>query len=187
MSDEPSFMLFPISGRVYVWRTPKETYSPECAGVSVIIWAAILWYSIGTIITLHGRITTRDYVYNLGNQVYPMIQKSFSDNSALFQHDSTPVHRSGTVQLWFKEHEGELQHIPYPAHSPDMIIIEPFWSVLETRIRNRLLPPISVKQFEDVLPEEWHKISLKTVQNLYKSIQVRITAVLKAKGGQTPY
>jgi hypothetical protein len=25
-SDESSFMLLPTSGRVYVWRTPKEVY-----------------------------------------------------------------------------------------------------------------------------------------------------------------
>jgi hypothetical protein len=29
-SDETSFTLFPKSGRVYVWRTPKEAYNPEC-------------------------------------------------------------------------------------------------------------------------------------------------------------
>jgi hypothetical protein len=46
-------MMFPISGRVYVWRTPKEAYSPECVvptvkhgGGSVIVWASVLWYTI---------------------------------------------------------------------------------------------------------------------------------------------
>jgi hypothetical protein len=29
-SDESSFTLFPTSGRIYVWRTPKEAYNPEC-------------------------------------------------------------------------------------------------------------------------------------------------------------
>jgi hypothetical protein len=28
-SDEP-FTLFTTTGRVYVWRTPKEAYNPEC-------------------------------------------------------------------------------------------------------------------------------------------------------------
>jgi hypothetical protein len=40
---------------------------------------------------------------------------------------------------------------------------------------------------DDVLQEEWCKIHLGTVQNLYKSIPRRIAAVLKAKGGPTPY
>jgi hypothetical protein len=52
-SDEMSFTLFPMSGRVYVWRTPKEAYNPEClvptvkhGGGSVMVWAAISWYNI---------------------------------------------------------------------------------------------------------------------------------------------
>jgi len=51
-SDESSFTLFPMSGQVYVWRTPKEAYIPEClvptvisGGGSVTIWAAISWYN----------------------------------------------------------------------------------------------------------------------------------------------
>jgi hypothetical protein len=46
---------------------------------------------------------------------------------------------------------------------------------------------MSLKQLEGVLQEEWYKIPLETVQNLYEIIPRRIAAVLKAKGGQTPY
>jgi hypothetical protein len=87
---------------------------------------------------------------------------------------------------WFEEYEGELQHYLWPAQSPDLNIIEPLWSVLETRVRNRFLPPTSLKQLEDVLQEEWYKIPLETVQNLHESISRRTAAVLKAKGGPTP-
>jgi hypothetical protein len=45
---------------------------------------------------------------------------------------------------------------------------------------------MSLKQHEDVLQEEWYKIPLETVQNLYESIP-RIAAMLKAGGGPTPY
>jgi hypothetical protein len=65
-------------------------------------------------------------------------------------------------------------------------ITESLWSVLESRVRNRFPPPASLKQPEDVLQEEWYKILLETVQNLYESIS-RTAAVLKAKGGPKPY
>jgi hypothetical protein len=52
-SDELSFMLFPTSGRVYIWRAPMEAYNPERlvptekhGGGSVMVWPAISWYSI---------------------------------------------------------------------------------------------------------------------------------------------
>jgi transposase len=64
-----------------------------------------------------------------------------------------PPFTVGTVQSWFEEHEGELQHLPWPAQSPNLNTIEPLWSVLETRMRKRFPPPTSLKQLEDVLQE----------------------------------
>jgi hypothetical protein len=122
----------------------------------------------------------------LDNQVHPMTQTLFPNSDAVFKDDSAPIHTAGTVQSWFEEHEGELQHLPWPAQSPYLNIIEPLWSVMETRVRNRFPHTTSLKQV-DVLQEEWYKIPLGTVQNLYKSIPRSIAAVLKEEGGPTPY
>jgi hypothetical protein len=84
------------------------------------------------------------------------------------------------------EHESELQHLPWPAQSPDLNITEPLWSVLETRVRNRFPSSTYLKQL-DVLQEELNKIQLETVQNLYKFIPRRTAAVLNAKCGPTPH
>jgi hypothetical protein len=84
-----------------------------------MVWTAITWwYSVGPIITLHGRITAKDYVDRLGNQVHPMIETLFPNSDAVLQ-DNAPIHTSGTVQSSFEEHESELQHLPWPAQSPD--------------------------------------------------------------------
>jgi len=47
-TDESSFTLFPPSGWVYVWTSPKEACNPEClvptvkhGARSVMMWAAI--------------------------------------------------------------------------------------------------------------------------------------------------
>jgi hypothetical protein len=84
----------------------------------------------------------------------------------------------------FEELELELQHFHWPAQSSNINIIEAFWSILETRLRNRFPPPTFLKHLENVLQEEWYK---ETVQNLYEPIPRRIAAVLKAKGGSAPY
>jgi hypothetical protein len=47
-------------------------------------------------------------------------------------------------------------------------------------VRNKFPPPTSLKHLEDVLQEEWYKIPLETVQNLYESVTRRIAAILKA-------
>ena len=130
-----------------------------------MIWVAISWCSAGSIFTVNGRNTASDYVGILGNQVHPMVQM-FPNNDAVFQDDSLPIHTARCVQSWFEEHEDALQHLPWPAQSPDLNIVKLLWSVLESRVRSRFPPPLSVKQVEDVLYEEWYIIPLETIQNL---------------------
>jgi hypothetical protein len=47
-------------------------------------------YSVGPIITLHCRITAREYVDRLGNHVHPMIHMLFPNKDAVFQEDIVP-------------------------------------------------------------------------------------------------
>jgi hypothetical protein len=86
-----------------------------------------------------------------------MIQILFLNNDAVFQDDNAPIHTAGTVQSWFEEGASELQYVPWPAQSPNLNIIEPLWSVLETRARNRFPPPTSLKLLEDVLRKQCYK------------------------------
>jgi hypothetical protein len=57
-------------------------------------------------------------------------------------NDEVCQDKAGTVQSRFEEHEGEHQHLPWPAQSPHLNISEP---VLETRVSNRLPPPTCLK------------------------------------------
>jgi hypothetical protein len=100
-----------------------------------------------------------------------MIQTLFRNDGAVSQDDNAPIHTAGTVQSWFDQHEGELQHLPWPAQSQNLNIAEPLWSVLETRVRNRFPPPTSPMQLENFLQEKWYKIPLETVQNLQEPFQ----------------
>jgi hypothetical protein len=161
----------------------SETRGRFCDGLGNNI---VVQDSVGPIITLHGRITAREYMDRMANQARPVIQ-TFPNNNALFQNDKAPIYTAGTVQSWFEQQERELQHLPSPAQSPDLNITEQLRSVLENTMRNRFPLLTSLRQLEDVLQEEWHKILLETVQNLYESIPRTTAAVLKTKGGPTPY
>lgn len=65
-SDE-SFTPLLTSGKVNVYRTPKEAYILECLvpamkhrGESVMVCTEISWHSSDFIINLHGQITARE-------------------------------------------------------------------------------------------------------------------------------
>jgi hypothetical protein len=70
---------------------------------------------------------------------------------------------------------------------PDLNIIEPLWSALESRVGKRFPSPTSLKQLEEVLQEELYKIPLEAIQNLYEANPRTIVAVFKIKGGGIPY
>jgi hypothetical protein len=108
---------------------PGSVPTVKHRGDSVMISAAISWYSVGPTITLHGRIITRVYKDRLDNQEHPMIQMLFPNNVAVFRDDDAPIHTAITVQSWFEEHAGD-QHLPWSAQSPDSSITEALWSVM---------------------------------------------------------
>jgi hypothetical protein len=126
--------MFPTSGKVYVWRTPKEAYNPEYlvatvkhGGGSVMFWAAVSWHSILLVPVLAFMaelLQGSTYIWtgwvirciSLSRRYFQTVQ--FSKTAVL-------PFTAGTVQPCFEEHESELQHLPRSAQSPDLNIIEP--------------------------------------------------------------
>jgi hypothetical protein len=104
----------------------------------VRFWTAILWYSIGPMITLPG---LRKYVDRLASQVHPMIQTLFLKNYALFQDDNGPIHTAGTLSHSFKSMKVNFQHLTWPQQSLAFKITEPLWSVLETYSKEQVIIP----------------------------------------------
>jgi hypothetical protein len=138
-----------------VWLQQWNTVVCDDLGSNIVVQ-----YSAGPVITLHGRITAREYVDRLGNQVHPMIQTLFPNNDAVFQDDSLPRSHSWNCSLMIWRAWRWTS-----AKPPDLNTTEPLWSVLETRVKNRF-PSTSWKQLERVLQEERYKIPLETAKNL---------------------
>jgi hypothetical protein len=66
----------------------SEIWERFCDGLGSNI---MVQYSAGPIITLHGRITAREYVDRLGNQVHPMIHRFLLNNDTVCQDDNAPL------------------------------------------------------------------------------------------------
>ncbi|KAF8294848.1 hypothetical protein DL93DRAFT_2068458 [Clavulina sp. PMI_390] len=68
-----------------------------------------------------------------------------------------------------------------------MNIIEHVWSILEAAIRRRKPLPNNEDQLWLALEEEWYRIPVETIRNLYRSVPARLEALRKAKGSHTRY
>jgi hypothetical protein len=156
-SDESPFTLFPTTGRVCVLRNPGKL--TECLVPTVKHGEVLWWFGQqyrGTVFCwFHYYPSWPNYLLQgntwdrFGNQARPINQTLFLNNDAVFQ-DNTTIHTAGIIQSRLEEHEDEFQHLLWPAQSSDLNITEPLWSDLETRVRNRLPPLTSLKQFKNL-------------------------------------
>jgi hypothetical protein len=183
--------LYPTSGQVYVWRTLKETYNPEWlvptvkhGRGSVLIWAAISLYFAGPLIIRNCRIIPSDYMDILVNQFRPMVQMLFH-NKAVSKMIIRPYIQPEVFSLGVRSMKMHLN-----ISQVSKIARLKYYRTTVVSFREegeKLLPPSSLKQLEDVRHEKWHNIPLETIQNLYKSIPRRTQAVLQANVGLTLY
>jgi hypothetical protein len=111
-------------------------------GGSMMVWAAILRYSILLVPLLP---------FMAESVQGGMWTGASHDSDVISERCSFPIHTAGNDQSWFEEYEGELQHLPWPTQSPDLNITEPLSSFLETRVWNKSPPPTSLKQLEGFL------------------------------------
>jgi hypothetical protein len=73
----------------------------EHRGGSVMVWAAISWYSILLVPLLPfiaELLQGNMYMDRLDNQVHPMTQTLFLNNDVVFQDANVLIHTAGTVQ-----------------------------------------------------------------------------------------
>ena len=65
-----------------------------------MVWAAISWNSLGSIVARHDRINSKDYLNILGDHVHPTAQALFSDGDGIFEDDNAHIHTAHVVKNW---------------------------------------------------------------------------------------
>ncbi|KAI4877261.1 hypothetical protein NFI96_002353 [Prochilodus magdalenae] len=81
----------------------------------------------------------------------PTLWGRFGDGPFLFQHDSAPVHKANSI-TW--RSESGVEELDWPAHSPDLDLIEHLWDGLERRLRARPSLPTSESDLTNMLLDE---------------------------------
>jgi len=84
------------------------------------------------------------------------------------------------------ETEG-IEHMEWPAVSPDMNPIENMWSeVIRTKDASAS-QPTNLAELQQAVIDAWQALPLQILTNLIDSMHPRIQALYDARGGNTKY
>ena len=75
----------------------------------------------------------------------------------------------------------------WPPGSADMLIIKHVWDKVDDQIHAWKPLPHNKNDLWVALQEEWEKVDLEYIQNLYKSMTTRVAVLDEVKGSYTKY
>lgn len=191
-SDESRFMLYHHDGRKRVYRRPGERFAQACfeekvshGGGTVHVWAGISAEGRTALVPIeNGNLTAVRYIIEILNEHAGPFLANMGDN-AVFMHDNARAHTAQVVNEYLQD--VGIHKMEWPARSPDLNPIEHAWDELDRRVRNRVPPPITLRDLKYALIEEWENIPQHMLRNLVFSMPNRVEAVLRAHGGNTKY
>ncbi|GFU68237.1 transposable element Tcb1 transposase [Trichonephila clavipes] len=89
------------------------------------------------------------------------------------------------VQRFFVNHE--IEFLPWPAHSRDLLPIEDMRSMIAQRL-TLIIPPAAVPdQLWQRVEASWSVVPQEHIQSLFESMPRRVAAVISNNGGYSGY
>lgn len=190
-SDESRFLLYRQDGRIRVRRQAHEALLDECVlprvqagGGGVTIWGAFHNAGKSELHVLDGNMDQHQYIRVLDTKLLPFARGHFEANF-VFQDDNAPAHRARRVAE-FLENE-DVEHMDWPAMSPDMNPIENLWSDLSRALNQVDNQPTNVAQLTQAVIDCWRNIPDQKLSTLVSSMPRRVRALYNARGGHTKY
>lgn len=189
-TDESKFEIFGAKRKGKVWRPVREALNEKHllptvkhGGGNVMVWGSMAASGVGNLVFIETTMRKEIYLNILKQNLQQSVQKLRLPDQWTFQQDNDPKHTAHIVKDWLAKNVPNL--LNHPAQSPDLNPIEHLWEHLDQQIRKRDIT--SKETLKKCLVEEWAKISSDVTKNLVDSMQRRMEAVIKAKGGPTKY
>ncbi|GFW65098.1 transposable element Tcb2 transposase [Trichonephila clavipes] len=191
-SDESRFSLSSDCRRQLIWRESGNAYRPEniqekdrYPTCSVMVWAGILINARTCLhVVANKTMTGQQYI----DEVLPPHVRLFRGavgDKFVFMDDNATCHRTLAVQDCL-DSEG-IQHLVWPARSPDLNPIENMWDALGRQVAGRNYPPTYKNTLIRALTEEWDKLPQQLLDNVVQSMVRRVECCITLHGGHIPY
>jgi DDE superfamily endonuclease len=165
-------------------RNVKKTV--KHGGGSLQVWGCLTWDGAGRLHRVDGHMNAIQYCDILKESLFGTLKDYCTDSSdIILVQDNDPKHTSKLATKWFEDHY--IKILDWAPSSPDMNIIEHFWDELDRCLCARTPLPHNLDKLWDALVEEWVKLDISYVQNLYESMLRCVAALLKGQGQYTKY
>ncbi|CAB3261712.1 unnamed protein product [Arctia plantaginis] len=100
-------------------------------------------------------------------------------------HDNARPHVVHVVTQYLRD--VSIRTMDWPARSPDLNPIEHLWDELKRRVRARVPAPTRLPELRIAIEEEWNTIPQDFIVRLVRSMNTRMLAVIRVRGGNTEY
>ncbi|GFU23191.1 transposable element Tc3 transposase [Trichonephila clavipes] len=169
-SDESRFSLSSDCRSQRIWRESgpeniqeKDRY-PTC---SIMVWAGIMINGhTRPHVVANGTMTGQRYIDEVLLPDVRLFRGAVGDKF-VFMDDNSTCHRTLAVQDCL-DSEG-IQHLVWPARSPDLNPIENVWDALGRQVAGRNYPPTNKNTLICALTEEWDKLSQQLLDNVVQN------------------
>ena len=147
-----------------------------------VLWygAAYLFHSRTELLVLKGTLTGQRYINEV---LQPVVLPFVQQHHVVLQDDNARPLWARTVQQFLQQNN--VDHLDWPARSPDLSPIEHAWDILGQRVRQRVPRPRTLQALGAALQEERTWIPQLQIARLIRSMRHRCVACIDATGGHT--
>jgi hypothetical protein len=156
----------------------------QAGGGGLTVWGCFHSRGKPDLVFIDGNLNHRRYLDILEAVLLPYARETFGENF-VFQDDNAPPHRARAVRDFLQEND--VEHLDWPACSPDMNPIENLWAEVTRHLNNQQDQPSNVAELQVALNAAWAAIPVETLASLADSMVQRTQALLAARGGYTRY